>query len=384
MDPLKALNEYSRKDKVMTDRRRNRILTINSGSSSIKFSLYHLGQSEASEELVFSGQIERIGLSDSLFYASNSDGKSLIERHLQLSDHDAGLKTLLEWIRSHISGQDLEAVGHRVVHGGSKYNEPQLINPEVLVILRDLLPLSPDHLPHELKAIEAIIRMYPTLRQVACFDTAFHQHMPKVAQLYALPRQFLNEGIRRYGFHGLSYEYIMQELTKHVGTEAANQRVIIAHLGNGASLAAIRRGRSVETTMGLIPAGGLVMSTRSGDLDPGVMLYLLREKSVSPSTLSDIVNRDAGLFGLSGITSDMKDLLDKERRDSNAAEAIEVVNHLSRYALAIEALRRVARIRNKAVDIIQIFEQKLATHRAYIENHDEDMPEVLNWHWSED
>jgi acetate kinase len=305
----------------MTDQDFTRILTINSGSSSLKLSLYHMGQAET---LVLSGSIERIGLRASLFHIQDAGGETLIEEHLDLPDHDTALKTLFEWLQGHAPGQNLDAVGHRVVHGGTQYNQPHLITPDLVATLKELVPLAPDHLPHELKAILAVSQSYPALKQVACFDTAFHRHMPKMAQWYALPRHFWHEGMRRYGFHGLSYEYIMQELRREAGPEVASGRVIIAHLGNGASMAAVLGGKSVDTTMGFTPTGGLVMSTRSGDLDPGVLLYLLEEKGMRPSTLNDLLNQHAGLLGVSGTTSDMKDLLSQETQNSYAAEAVDL------------------------------------------------------------
>ena len=298
-----------------------RILTINSGSSSLKVAMYHMGRSET---LVLSGSIERIGLRASLFHIQDAGGETLIQDHLDLPDHDAALNMLFEWLQGHAPGQDLDAVGHRVVHGGAQYNQPHLITPELVATLRELVPLAPDHLPHELKAIEAVSRSYPALKQVACFDTAFHRHMPQIAQIYALPRHFWHEGVMRYGFHGLSYEYIIQELRREAGPEVASGRVVIAHLGNGASMAAVLGGKGVDTTMGLTPTGGLVMSTRSGDLDPGVILYLLEEKGMRPSTLNDLLNQHAGLLGVSGTTSDMKDLLRQEAKNPHAAAAVDL------------------------------------------------------------
>lgn len=298
-----------------------RILTINSGSSSVKVGLYEMGGSEG---LVLSGSIERIGLRASVFRIRDSSGKPLIDEHADLPDHEAALKSLFAWLEDHEPGQSLNAVGHRVVHGGPKYNRPHLITSALMAELKELVHLAPDHLPHEIKAIQATSRSYPDLPQVACFDTAFHRHMPKLAQIYALPRHYQHQGLVRYGFHGLSYEHILQELRREAGEEAAGGRVIIAHLGNGASMAAVRHGKSVDTTMGFTPAGGLVMSTRSGDLDPGVLIYLLEEKGLRPSGLNELVNRQAGLLGVSGISSDMKDLLDKEEGDAHAREAIDL------------------------------------------------------------
>ncbi len=305
----------------MVGNRKFRILTVNSGSSSLKFSLYEMGESEA---LVLSGRIERIGLRGGLFYIKNANDEILVEQHREFPDHDAAIKVLFDWLHDYAPGQSLDAAGHRVVHGGSQYNEPQLISPELVTTLKAIIPLAPDHLPHELKAIKAVSQYFPTLKQVACFDTAFHRHMPKIAQLYPLPKYLWQERVIRYGFHGLSYEYIMNELRDKAGIEVASGRVIIAHLGNGASMTAIHRGKSTDTTMGFTPAGGLMMSTRSGDLDPGVILYLLAEKGFSASTLNQIVNQQAGLIGVSGVSSDMRDLLMKAAENAHAAEAVEL------------------------------------------------------------
>jgi acetate kinase len=305
----------------MTDEEHTRILTINSGSSSLKFALYHMGRSE---RLMLTGSVERIGLRAGLFQIKDAEGDVLIEQHLDLPDHDAALKALFEWLQSYAPGRDLHAVGHRIVHGGPSYRQPHLITSKLVDTLKDLVPLAPNHLPHEIKAIQAVSRSYPTLVQVACFDTAFHRHMPALAQLYPLPRHVWQAGVARYGFHGLSYEYIVQELRKEAGAQVANGRVIIAHLGNGASMAAVRNGKSVDTTMGFTPTGGLMMSTRSGDLDPGVILYLIEEKGMQPSTLDDLLNEQAGLLGVSGISSDMKDLLAKKAENPYAAEAVDL------------------------------------------------------------
>jgi acetate kinase len=188
--------------------------------------------------------------------------------------------------------------------------------------LRQLIPLAPDHLPHEIQAIETLGQIFPGLPQIACFDTAFHRQMPEVAQSVALPREYAGMGVMRYGFHGLSYEYLLQELAKEAGAAAARGRVIMAHLGNGASLAALKGGVSQDTTMGMTPAGGLVMSTRSGDLDPGVILYLLQEQGLTPDAVNDLLNHRGGLLGVSGLSSDLQDLLAAEGRDPRAAAAV--------------------------------------------------------------
>jgi acetate kinase len=304
----------------MTQERPLQILTINSGSSSVKVSLY---QMEQAETLTLSGSVERIGLKGGSFHLVNGQGEGLVDRHLDLTDHDAALKTLFEWLQGYDAlGQAIDVVGHRVVHGGREYSKPHLVSPELVVALKEFVPLAPAHLPHEIKAIQAVTQCCPGLPQVACFDTAFHRHMPDVAQMYALPRHLRQAGIIRYGFHGLSYEYIIQELRVEAGPDAADGRVIVAHLGNGASMAAVRRGKSIDTTMGFTPTGGLVMGTRSGDLDPGVVLYLIEERGMSPTTVDEMLNEHAGLVGVSGLSSSMKDLLAREGEDSHAAEAV--------------------------------------------------------------
>jgi len=305
----------------MEDGRLKRILTINSGSSSIKFSLYRMGQRET---LALRGEIQGIGLSGSLFHAGNADGTSLIKEQRDLPDHTAALKVILEWLHENSLDRDLNAAGHRVVHGGTQYSRPRLITPDLLAELRRLSPFVPEHLPHELDAIDAIRRHDPALQQVACFDTMFHRQMPRVAQLYPLPKKLRDLGILRYGFHGLSYEYIMEELRREAGEEAAGGRIIIAHLGHGASMAAVHKGRCLDTTMGFTPAGGLVMSTRTGDLDPGVLLYLLEQEGMAPRELNELVNRRAGLLGVSGITGDMKELLEREADEPQAKDAVDL------------------------------------------------------------
>jgi acetate kinase len=293
------------------------VLVINGGSSSLKFAVYVVGPKEA---LLLSGAAERIGLRGGRFLARDAAGATLVEEHGDLPDHDAALKKLLDWLHQRADGRP-EMIGHRVVHGGPHYNEPQLITGELLEKLQDLVRLAPEHLPPELKCIRAVQHYYPDLKQVACFDTAFHRHMPEVAQRLPLARSLWHEGVRRYGFHGLSYEYIVGKLQAEAPAEASG-RLIVAHLGNGASMAAIRDGKGVETTMGLTPTGGLMMGTRSGDLDPGVLLYLLEEKGRSPAAIDYLVNERSGLVGVSDISSDMRDLLDQEAREPHAAQAV--------------------------------------------------------------
>ena len=292
------------------------VLAINRGSSSIKFAVYP----DRLDQPALSGKLERIGLPGGLFQVWDGARSPLMDQRLALPDHEATLKTLLDWLRS--KDLDLHVVGHRVVHGGMRYDSPRLVTPDVVATLKGLIPLAPEHLPQEIEAIEAITRLHPGLPQVACFDTAFHRSMPRMAQLYGLPRELADEGILRYGFHGLSYEYI--------AGEAPRGRVVAAHLGNGASLAAIRDGVSVDTSMGFTPTGGIPMGTRSGDVDPTVVLYLIREKKVPPARVGTMLNEHAGLLGLSGLGSDMRDLLAKEKEYPAAAEAIAVFCYQAR------------------------------------------------------
>lgn len=298
-----------------------RIATINSGSSSIKFSLYSIGPGET---LMLSGNIAGIGSETGRFRVTAPDGTFRTEVEQKFRNHVEALNVVMARLKARTEGGAVDAFGHRVVHGGSAYVEPCVVTPGLLAALDELIPFAPDHLPHELAAIREIARLYPDLPQAACFDTAFHRTMPDVAQRYALPGEIRRHGVRRYGFHGLSYEYILNELKTVAGPEAANGRVIIAHLGNGASMGAFRNGKSTETTMGFTPAGGLVMSTRSGDLDPGVIVYLLKEKGMDADALNRMVNKRSGLLGVSGISSDMKELLDREAKEPRAAAAVDL------------------------------------------------------------
>ncbi len=297
------------------------ILTINSGSSSIKFGLYSMGRVETA---VLSGSIEGIGLSSGMFHVRDVDGKIIIEKRLKPLEHHEALKELIDWFRSTPAAYPFDAVGHRLVHGGKKFRRSHLITPDLIETLDELMPFAPDHLPHEINAVKVFKHSYPDIKQVACFDTGFHRDMPRVAQIYALPGDLWREGVMRYGFHGLSYEYILGELAKEAGEGASKGRLIIAHLGNGASMAGVKDGRSMDTTMGFSPAGGLVMSTRSGDLDPGVILYLLKEKKLGFSAVNRMVNKEGGLLGASGVSPAIKDLLDAEAKNPHAAEAVEL------------------------------------------------------------
>jgi|ERR1051326_789652 acetate kinase len=294
------------------------ILTINTGSSSLKIALYEVCQEETR---ILSGEFERIGLPDGHLRLKDANGTVLIDQRTNLPDHGAALDVVLDWLRDHRPDLNVDAVGHRVVHGGIHYREPQRVTAELIAVLQTLVPIAPDHQPQAIQAIQTAVRAYEDLPQVACFDTAFHRCMPRIAQIYPLPWHLGDEGVVRYGFHGLSYEYITQELRTVAPKEAAG-RVIIAHLGNGASMAAVHGGFSIDTTMGFTPTGGLMMGTRSGDLDPGVLLYLLAKRKMTSEALDELVNQKSGLLGFSGTSADMRDLLERESTDGHAADAV--------------------------------------------------------------
>jgi acetate kinase len=305
------------------------ILVINCGSSSIKFALF---AADPTLRRVLSGALDRIGLTDSRFHAKDSIGNVLFDEQRPLANHKVGLALLVEAIKEQLADRPLLGVGHRVVHGGADCDCPLPVTEELEARLQRLIPLAPLHLPHNLAGIAAIRDLQPDLRQVACFDTAFHHNLPRLAKLTTLPRAFQSEGIRRYGFHGLSYEYIVDALREdRVNVE--RERIIVAHLGNGASMCALKDGRTVETTMGFSTLAGLMMGTRSGDLDPGAVLYLLTAKGMSIDAVQELLYERSGLLGVSGISSDMRELL--SRHDNPAAgEAIDLYCYRARQYLA--------------------------------------------------
>ena len=296
-----------------------RILTINGGSSSIKFALFEAGDSL---QRILEGSIERIGLPEATLRVKGSNPADNLSRPVAAPDHTAAVGALMDWIEERLGRATLTAVGHRVVHGGPKYSDPQLITREMVEELHQLTPFDPEHLPEEILLTEAFHRRFPDLPQIACFDTAFHHDLPRVAQLLPIPRRYEAQGVRRYGFHGLSYAFLMGELARLAGAEAAKGRVILAHLGNGASLAAVRDGKPVDTSMSFTPTAGVPMSTRSGDLDPGLVWYLARTEKMSAKQFNEMVNFQSGLLGVSETSSDMRDLLKCESQDVRAAEAV--------------------------------------------------------------
>jgi len=296
-----------------------RILTINGGSSSIKFALFEAGDSL---RRILEGGIERIGLPEATLQVKGLDHAENFSRLVTAPDHTVAVGALMDWIEERGGRDALIAVGHRVVHGGPKYYKPQRITAAMVTELKLLSPFDPDHMPEEILLTEAFHRRFPDLPQVACFDTAFHHDLPRVAQLLPIPRRYEAQGVRRYGFHGLSYAFLMEELDRLAGAEAAQGRVILAHLGNGASLVAVRDGKSVDTSMSFTATAGVPMSTRSGDLDPGLVWYLARTEKMSAKQFNEMVNFQSGLLGISETSSDMRDLLEHEAQDVRAAEAV--------------------------------------------------------------
>ena len=290
------------------------ILSLNGGSSSLKFAVYRCNG--AAEEKIFSGAVEAIGESSGKAWLRHGD-TALQEENGKFPDHTAAVKTMFAALRAQ-GVEKLDAAGHRIVHGGPKFMAPQLIDETLKAELNELIPYAPLHLPSQIAMIDAVAAHFPDLPQVACFDTAFHSRMPEVAQRFALPRELWEQGIRRYGFHGLSYEYVVGKLGAELG-----QRAVIAHLGNGASMVALKDGQPMDTSMGMTPTGGFMMGTRSGDLDPGVLIHLLKA-GYSADRLEEVVDHQAGLLGVSGQTSDMKALLQKSQTDSAARIAVQM------------------------------------------------------------
>jgi acetate kinase len=299
---------------------REPILVINAGSSSIKFSVFETA-ADRSLAAGAHGQVEGIGTSPHLV-ASDACGRRLADQAVAAGGHDGAIAAIHEWFAAHVGGEaGFSGVGHRVVHGGAAYSAPVLIDGKVMAALEALVPLAPLHQPHNIAAIRAVAAAAPGVRQVACFDTAFHRGQPAVAQEFALPRELTAKGVRRYGFHGLSYEYIVSALPERA-PECVGGKLVVAHLGNGASMCAIEHGRSIATTMGFTAVDGLPMGTRTGSLDPGVVLYLLDHEGMDARAVEDLIYRRSGLLGVSGISSDMRELLASSA--PSAREAIDL------------------------------------------------------------
>jgi len=305
----------------------------------LKSTLYEVG---VRNEMVLAISVAYSGGASARLKITDANGTTLLDSSVKGTDSNAALETMFAWLdkREYLSG--LKAAGHRMVHGGARYSEPQRITPKFLTALKKLVPLDPDHLPAAIRGIQFVAKKFPKLAQVACFDTAFHSSLPIVAKMYALPRRFYDDGVRRYGFHGLSFEYIVGEL-RRLDAKLAAGRVIVAHLGSGASMVALQDGKSVDTSMGFMPLEGLVMSARSGDVDPGLLLYLFAEKKMSAKAAGALLNKQSGLLGVSGTTGDMRELQEKSKQDAHAAEAIDLFcyrakKYIGAYAAALGGL----------------------------------------------
>ncbi len=315
------------------------VLCLNTGSSSLRCGLYRFEGGDSSEArraeaCLASGMVERVGEREGRLSVRAADGGR--GEHVQtaaFSDHEAALRAMLAALER-LGLPAPTAVGHRVVFGGPDHEAPARVDPALVAALRELVTFAPLHLPAELRGIEVVAERLPGLPQVACFDTAFHRRMPELAQRFPLPRSYWDDGVRRYGFHGLSYEYVLGKLGA-----AGLGRVVIGHLGNGASMVAVRDGRSLDTTMGLTPTGGLMMGTRTGDLDPGVLVHLAGQKGYDAARLERLVNAEAGLLGVSGRAADMKTLLEARAHDPDAALAVDLYcHHLRRHVGALAAV----------------------------------------------
>jgi acetate kinase len=292
---------------------------VNGGSSSIKFAIFGLSDPPCR---LLHGEISGIGQTQATLRVDAIRTADHVRRNISAPDHETAFEAVMTVIESQAASHPIVAIGHRVVHGGPTYWQPQRITEKMMDDLRAFSAFDPEHLPDELRLIEACAARFPGIPQVACFDTAFHHDMPRVAQLLPIPRRYQAQGLRRYGFHGLSYAFLIEELARIAGPEAASGRVILAHLGSGASLAAVHHRKSIDTSMGLTPAAGVPMSTRSGDLDPGLMGYLARTEKMTPAQFTRMVNFESGLLGISETSADMHTLMAREVSDPRAADAV--------------------------------------------------------------
>lgn len=318
----------------------NCILAINGGSSSIKFAAFAVDGGRQIRRL-FDGAVQRIGVPGTVLTASGADGQPQ-RIDISASDHAQAAQQLIGWLRQRLGSTHIAAIGHRVVHGGTRLLEHQIVDEAMIAELKRTQPLDLAHLPREIALIETFRSGLPGVPQVACFDTAFHRDLPKVAQLLPIPRHYSDAGVRRLGFHGLSYAYLMEQLRRVAGA-AAEGRVILAHLGSGASMVAMYRGKPIDTTMAFTPTSGLVMGTRPGDLDPGLMVYMMRVEKLTPQAMDEFISRQCGLIGVSQTTSDMHDLVARRGQDQRAAEAVDLFCYQARkwigaYAAALGGL----------------------------------------------
>ncbi|WP_430010168.1 acetate/propionate family kinase [Methylophaga lonarensis] len=319
------------------------LLTINGGSSSIKFTLYNVG---ASLTATLSGKLTGLGLQTARLRINNlqTDEQSITE--VEAADYSQAISLLMVWFRQNLDIGAVKAIGHRIVHGGHRYKKPQWVDPALINELLSMTAMDPQHLPGEIQLIEAFAQQFPKLQQMVCFDTEFHQHLPAVARLLPIPRRYHDAGIYRYGFHGLSYQYLMQMLHALQGNQIQHQKIVLAHLGNGASMTAVINQQSIDTTMAMTPAAGIMMGSRSGDLDPGLFGLLNRTEGMSAEQFDQMIHHQSGLAGVSEYSSDMQQLLAKRANDSNVADAIDSFCYQARkqigaYAAALGGLDSV-------------------------------------------
>jgi acetate kinase len=296
------------------------VLTINGGSSSIRFAVFEASQLP---RRLLQGKMERMGSADAGLTVDHADGDAPTRINIDIKEHGTAGGFLIEWLQSHPLFKTLAGVGHRIVHG-MQHTQPERVTARLLDELKGIMPFDPEHLPGEIELIEAVRERRPELAQVACFDTAFHRSMPLMATQLPIPRRYFARGVQRYGFHGLSYTFLMQELGRLGDPAALQGRVILAHLGSGASLAAVRNGKCIDTSMGFTPTAGLVMGTRTGDLDPGLMSYLAMTEAMTANRFQTMVNHESGLLGMSETSADVRDLLEREKSDPRAAEALDL------------------------------------------------------------
>jgi acetate kinase len=296
------------------------VLTINGGSSSIKFALYEV---DLRLNQLLSGEVENIGQKNAWMRFKTPGHHQQHKIDITADGYESAANWLIDWLEKQVDFEVVKGIGHRVVQG-LDHTKPEKITDELLDDLKKISAYDPEHLPEEIKMISIFRNRYPELVQIACFDTSFHTTMPPVAKLLAIPRRFQAEGIKRYGFHGLSYSYLMEQLDLEEWNETAGDRVILAHLGNGASLAAVKEGKSIDTSMGFSPAAGLPMGTRTGDIDPGVAWYLIKNQALSPKQFNHLINHESGLLGISETSADMRELLKTQGADRRAAEAVEL------------------------------------------------------------
>lgn len=303
----------------MNESPKNCLLTINGGSSSVKYALYEM---EGSLNQLVAGEMKNIGIGNANLSFIHSGKAQQHHTNINVANHSDAADWLVKWLKKEEEHIHIKAIGHRIVQG-MDHGSPELITAKLIKELKVISAYDPEHLPSEIRLVEAFKKHFPKVDQIACFDTSFHSSMPAIAKLLPLPRKYRDKGIKRYGFHGLSYSYLMEEFERLAGTEASHGKIIMAHLGSGASLAAVKNGKSLDTSMGFTPASGLTMSTRTGDLDPGVAWYLMKLEKLTPKKFNHLVNHESGLLGISETTADMQQLLSLRQEDPRAGEAVD-------------------------------------------------------------